>query len=70
MAQFKFEGGDAAELAANEEEFTGAIVYCPVCATNDDAEKWGVNELECNNCGTTYAVFLDPAKVAEHSMVG
>lgn len=54
----------------HDEEFTGAIVYCPVCATNDDAESWGANAMECTNCGTRYVVVLDPAAYAEHSMVG
>jgi Zn ribbon nucleic-acid-binding protein len=52
------------------EAFTGAIVYCPVCATNDDAEGWGENKMTCNNCGTEYIVTLVPQIVHEHSMNG
>lgn len=70
MARMVLEGGDAAEEAACAEEFTGAIIYCPVCATADDAEKWGFDEYTCNNCETSYAVMLVPKIVHQHSMVG
>ena len=70
MARIVFEGGEAAESAACAEEFTGAIIYCPLCATADDAEKWGLNEMECNNCTTVYAVFLVPQLVHQHAMIG
>lgn len=52
------------------EEFEGAIVYCPVCATNDDAYRWGVNEMTCTNCETEWTVDLVPERVHAHSMVG
>lgn len=53
-----------------DEPFTGAVLYCPVCCTNDDATKWGTNEMTCNNCGTEYTVELVPETVAQHAMVG
>lgn len=52
------------------EEFTGAIIYCPVCCTNHDAEDYGWQSFTCNNCDTEWTVKLDKSKVAEHSMYG
>lgn len=51
-------------------EFTGAIVYCPVCCTNHDAEAYGEQSFECNSCATKWTVFLEKDKVALHSMYG
>lgn len=61
---------DAEEEEACSQPFTGAIIYCPVCCTNDDAEKWGLNQMRCVNCDTAYAVFLSQKVVAEHSPIG
>lgn len=38
-----------------------SVIYCPVCATNDEADVTGA--VECNNCETVYA--LDPQVLAE-----
>jgi Zn ribbon nucleic-acid-binding protein len=51
-------------------EFTGAILMCPVCSSTDDADGWGLNEVDCSNCDTHYTVVLEPQKVAEHAMHG
>lgn len=50
--------------------FTGAVLYCPVCCTNDDAYQWGENKMTCNNCQTEYTVEIVPAIIAEHAMIG
>lgn len=52
------------------QEFTGAIVYCPVCCTNADAEAYGEQAFECLNCETRWTVVLEKDKVAAHSMYG
>lgn len=54
---------------ADYPEFTGCILFCPVCCTNDDAEQWGENEMQCNNCETQYTVTVEPSVVAQHSTV-
>lgn len=53
-----------------EEEFTGAIIFCPVCCSNVDADGWGSFNYECQNCGTEFSVDLKPSVVAEHAMHG
>jgi hypothetical protein len=54
----------------DEELFAGAIVYCPVCATNVDVDEEGWIEEICNNCSTQFKVFIDRNIIAEHAMVG
>jgi hypothetical protein len=53
-----------------EAPFTGAIILCPVCSTPIDAEKWGTQVHTCLSCETTFAVILDPGKVAAHAIIG
>lgn len=52
----------------DDEPFTGAILFCPTCCTNDDSYQWGLNRMTCTNCETEYAVMVEPAKVAAHSI--
>lgn len=49
-------------------EFTGAILFCPVCCSTVDADRWGLQEHECVSCGTKFSVDLQAQIVAEHSM--
>lgn len=53
-----------------QEEFTGVVIFCPVCCSNLDASDWGVKQYECNNCTTVFQVNILPEVVAEHSMYG
>lgn len=53
-----------------EDDFTGAILYCPVCVTPIDATKWGEQTHECLTCGTTFTLTLDKERVATHAMYG
>ena len=55
---------------AEEIEFVGAIVVCPVCSTPDDVTEAGWVSLTCGNCGTDYRVLVEAAKCAEFSMYG
>ena len=54
----------------DEEMFAGAIVYCPVCATNVDVDEEGWVTLTCNNCSTQFKVKIDRDIIAQHAMVG
>lgn len=56
--------------ACESEEFTGAIIFCPVCCSTVDAEGWGAQVHTCVSCESTFAVGLVPAKVQEHSLHG
>lgn len=61
---------DVAVQTRSEEEppeFTGAIVFCPICCSNQDADGWGHQEFECDQCGTTFTVAIDPDTVATYS---
>lgn len=57
-------------MPESEPEFTGAILFCPVCTSVQDAEKWGPQEHTCSNCETVYSVDVDPVKIAAHAIVG
>jgi uncharacterized protein (DUF2225 family) len=52
------------------DEFTGAIVLCPVCCTSQDADGWGHQAFECMVCETEFTVELVAEKVAVHAMYG
>lgn len=60
----------ATEKFDEAQEFTGAIVTCPVCATPQDADAWGHQEFECDNCETKYTVELEQQKVATFALHG
>jgi uncharacterized protein YbaR (Trm112 family) len=52
------------------DDFTGAILYCPVCVTPLDATEWGEQKHVCTNCETEFSLVLDRETVAAHAMHG
>lgn len=71
----EYESARAAAIEGRFEEpgsFDGAIIFCPVCSTHEDAEPdvTGWVEFECNNCSTVFRVKIDPEIIAEHAGVG
>lgn len=44
------------------------IIFCPVCTSRHDAAGWGSQEARCDGCETRFAVHLEPAIVAAHSL--
>lgn len=55
-------------MGEDTELFT-AIIFCPVCASNTDAEGVGKQAFKCEQCGTEFVVDIQADIVREYSMV-
>ena len=51
-------------------QFIGAVIFCPVCCTNVDADEYGEQSFECLTCGTKFTVNIDPQIIATHARYG
>ena len=52
-----------------DSKFFSAIVFCPLCCSQVDVMKSGVQELDCGACGQTWTMDVDPDRVAAHSLL-
>lgn len=52
------------------DQFTGAIVYCPVDGSSFDVEHWGTSSFECVNCENVFDVYVEPDRIHRYSMYG
>jgi hypothetical protein len=49
-------------------EFTGAILFCPVCCSTVDAEKEDQSEFDCGSCEQHWTQDLNLARINEYSI--
>jgi len=67
---FIFGTDDTEGLPSDEfdDDFPGAILLCPKCQSQVDADKWGLGTYSCPECKEPFSLNLDPAKALEFSM--